>query len=305
MVVNKASVLAVCCSLLPALPVALAPAPATAAARALPLSFVRKPKRKPKPKKEVYTPQMAAEERGHVQAEAKARADAGDVGGAALVYDRGAAQKGDPILYLDAGDLYLELAKKDADEEMADAAIERGHIAQDILYFHLDSAADKDFRVVEASEVPGLLARADDLIDEAEAALEEMRSAGDPTGATAAAPPPKKKGNGKGMVIGGVVLASVGGGLAVMGVAGLALGAVNQSKAEDPSIYGDAYDDVESNGKRANLLAGVGLGLGAACIAGGVVLFILGKRRQKRAAEDDKVVMVSPTSNGLAVTGRF
>jgi hypothetical protein len=302
MVVKKASVLAVCCSLLPALPVALAPASARAGAFELPLSY-RKPK-KAKPKKEVYTPEMAAEQRGHVQAEAKARAEGEDLPGAALVYDRGASEKGDPILYLDAGDVYLQLAKKDADEEMAEAAIERGRIAQDILYFHLDSAADKDFRLVEASEVPDLLARADDLIEAAEAAVEEIRSAADPTGPSAA-PPPKKKGNGKGMIIGGVVLASVGGGLAVMGVAGLALGAVNQSKADDPSIYGEAYDDVESKGKRANLLAGVGLGLGAAAIAGGVVLFLLGKRRQKRAAEGDKVVMVSPTLGGLAVTGRF
>ena len=90
-----------------------------------------------------------------------------------------------------------------------------------------------------------------------------------------------------------------------MGVAGLAIGAVNQSKADDPTIYGDAYDDVESKGKRGNVLAGVGLGIGAAAIAGGVVLFLLGKRRQKRAAEGDKVVMVSPTLSGLAITGRF
>lgn len=302
---KKASVLALCCSLVPALPVALAPSSAAAAnAPALPLSFKRKKKKKKKPKKEIYTPEMAAEQRGHVQAEAKARADGGDVSGAALVYDRGASEKGDPILYLDAGDIYLELAEKNADVEMANAAIERGRIAQDILYFHLDSASDKDFRLVESSDVPPLLQRADTLIADAEAAIETIESALEPA-AGSAAPPPKMKGNGKGMIIGGLVLASVGGGLAVMGVAGLAIGAVNQSKADDPTIYGDAYDDVESKGKRGNVLAGVGLGIGAAAIAGGVVLFLLGKRRQKRAAEGDKVVVVSPTLSGLAITGRF
>jgi hypothetical protein len=304
-IVKTASVLAVCCSLVPALPVALAPMPAHAFSPQLPHAFKKKKKKKPKPKKEVYTPQMAAERRGHIEAEAKARADGGDVPGSALVYDRGASEKGDPVLYLAAGDVYLELAKKDGDEEMAQAAIERGRIAQDILFFHLDSAADEDFRLVETSEVPTLLARADDLVQEGETTLQQIQSAADPTGTPAGAPPPKKKGNGKGMIVGGLVLASAGGGLAVMGVAGLALGAVNQNKAEDPTIYGEAYDDVESKGKRANLLAGVGLGLGAACIAGGVVLYLLGKRRQKRAAEGDKVVMVSPTLTGLAVTGRF
>lgn len=301
MLVRKASVFALCASLGSAVPVATLATAAHADAPTLPLAFKKKPKKKKPPG---VTPEEAAQKREPVQAEARARAEAGDPAGAGLVYDRAASVQGDPILYLDAGDAYLQAAKDEGDVAMAEAAIERGHIAQDILFFHLDSGADRDFRLVEASEVPGLLSRADDLIDAAEATIDELEAADDPTGAPAA-PPPRRKGNGRGKIIGGLALASVGGGLTVMGVAGLAIGAVNQSRAEDPATYGNEYDAVEQKGKRANVLAGVGLGLGAACIAGGVVLYMLGKRDKKRAAEDDKVVMVSPTLGGLAVTGRF
>jgi hypothetical protein len=40
-------------------------------------------------------------------------------------------------------------------------------------------------------------------------------------------------------------------------------------------------------------------------VGGGVALYLIGTKRKKAAANDDKVVTVTPTLNGLAVTGRF
>jgi hypothetical protein len=288
-------------TLVAALPVATVPAVAVAGIDAAP--WLLKPRKRNKKPKDGVTPAQAAEKRVPIQQAGQQLLDAGEPAEAGLEFDRGASVQGDPVLYLDAGDAYLAAAKADGDVEMAEASIERAHIALDLLYFHLDSAADKDFRLVEAGEVPALIKRADELIEQAEAAIEEINAAADPTGPTDA--PPKKKGDGKVMIISGIGLASVGGALAVMGVAGLAIGAVNQSRADRDTVYGTAYDDVETRGKRGNVLAGVGLGVGAVLIGGGLALYFLGKKRKKQAAEDDKVVMVSPTLGGLAVSGRF
>ncbi len=297
--------LASCLALAPAVAVATTPVSAAASPGAWLLKPGKKKsnRSKPKKKKDGVTPAQAADKRVPVQQTAQALLDSGKAAQAGLEFDRGAAAQGDPVLYLDAGDAYVEAAKADADPAMADAAIERAHIALDILYFHLDSAADEDFRLVEAAEVPALINRAEELIETAQAVQEEIAAASDPVGPTDA--PPKKKGNGKGMIVAGIGLASVGGALAVLGVAGLAIGAVNQSRADKDTVYGSEYDDVETRGKRGNLLAGVGLGVGGALVAGGLVLYFLGKKRKKNAAEDDKVVRVTPTLGGMAVTGRF
>jgi hypothetical protein len=206
------------------------------------------------------------------------------------------------VLYLDAGDAWLAAAKDEGDAEMAAAAAERGRIALDVLYFHLDSGADPYFKLVEATEIPGLINRAEELIEAGDAAADELDVAATPAAAPAK---PKVKGDGKLMVISGIAVGSVGGALLVMGVAGLAVGAVNQSRANRDTVYGAEYDEVERKGRRGNILAGVGLGVGAVLVGGGVALYLIGTKRKKAAANDDKVVTVTPTLNGLAVTGRF
>jgi hypothetical protein len=286
-----------------AVPTATVTIPTTASASAATPLLLKPRRRRGKKPKDGVTPAQAAEKRVPIQQTGQSLIDAGEPAQAGLEFDRGAAAQGDPVLYLDAGDAYLAAARADADVEMAATAIERARIAQDILYFHLDSAADPDFRLVENAEVPALINRADELIEEAEAAIEEINAAADPTGPTD--DEPKKKGDGKIMVMSGIGLASVGGALVVMGVAGLAIGAVNQNRADRDTVYGSEYDEVERRGKRGNVIAGVGFALGAACIGGGLALYFLGKKRRKQAADDDKVVMVSPTLGGLAVTGRF
>jgi len=260
------------------------------------------------------TPDKAAALRVSPQSNGRAMVEAGDATGAGMAYDAAASEYGDPILYLDAGDAYLVAAKAERDEKMCDAASERASIALDILYFHIDDAADERFLFVEPGEIAGLIARAQILIDQSRETKQEIADEASAPVAAAAAEP-KEKGDGKFMRIGGLGLATVGGALTVMGVVGLGLGASNQSKADDPSVYGSEYDSVEASGERANLIAGVGFGVGGAALVAGITLYFIGKRRGKKAgaagdkeekaSEDDPIVRIAPTLNGMAVSGRF
>jgi hypothetical protein len=283
--------------------VGLAAIPARAAP--LPLMRVKQPK---------VTPAAAEAERLPVQERARAMAEAGDPMSAGIEYDNAAAQWGDPVLFMDAADAYLSAAEQERDVETAQAGIERAHIALDILYFHLDSAADKDFRLVETADVPDLIARANESIEHGESLIDEIqqeaRIAEAGSAEEGAAPAPKrKKKPGRIKIISGAALATVGGGLLVMGAVGLGLGAARQNDAEDPTVYGNDYDAVESKGKRANVIAGVGLAVGAVAAAAGAALIYLGVRDKKKAASDDKVVRVGPLFGhelgGVTVSGRF
>jgi hypothetical protein len=218
---------------------------------------------------------------------------------------------------MDAAEAWLQAAREKSEVAYVDAATERVHIAVDILYFHLDSAADKNFRMVETAELPGLIARADRILDEAERVRADIEG-GVPEGEVSADDEPKKKKkkrrNGKAdkaLFISGAGLTAVGGGLLVMGAAGLVVGAVKQNQAERPDVLGPEYDAVAAQGRRGNVMAGVGFGLGGAAVAAGVTLMLISKRKgkRKRAEEDDKMVRVSPTGSrsggGVVLTGRF
>ena len=289
----------------------VAAVPATARGSALPLPSTLLAKKKPK---DGLTPEQALERRSPVQAQGRQMVSAGELTAATILFDNAAQSQGDPVLFLDAGDTWLELAKKDRDAAAAETAKQRGQVAQDILYFHLDSSADPVYRQVANEDVSGLLARAGQLIENAEETLAEIQAENEAV-ATPDAAPKRKKGNGRGMRIAGAGLMGLGvAGLGV-GVAGLVIGGINQSKVDDPAVYGTEYDEYDVKGKRGNLLAGVGLAVGGAALAVGVTLFVIGKKRGKRsggAAPEDssasarkRSLAVVPTGRGLAVAGRF
>lgn len=277
-------------------------------------------------KREKVTPEKAGAARAEAQVRANAVQKTGDPMGAGVVLDEGASVWGDPVLYLDAADIYLAAAKEQSDTGLVDAAEERARISRDILFFSLDSAADRDFRLVEMSEVPDLINRADDLLERCSATRKEIEAASaTPEEEEEEEEAPREKASKKKILFAtGVASAAIGGGLLVMGGVGLILGAVRQNKAEDPFIYGDSYDAVEAQGQSANLIAGVGLGVGGALAVTGVTLILLSKRKPKKgkkkkkkggdgedeaAPEDDNIVRVAPMfgsgRGGLAVTGRF
>jgi hypothetical protein len=274
--------------------------PAAVHAQPLPLLRVTQPK---------LTPSDAETKRVAVQQRARELSSAGEPLAAGRLYDEGAAVDGDPVLFLDAADAYLDAATQERDTGLAQGAIERASTAMDIAYFHLDSAADKDFRLIDTGDVPDLITRGNQIIARAETLIEDIRRQKE------APPPPaveaedRAKKPGRLKIVSGAALATVGGGLLVMGVAGLGLGAARQNEAEDPTVYGEEYDDVERRGKRANVIAGVGLAVGAVALAGGVLLILSGKKDAEKARRDDKLVkmgpMFGPGTGGLTLSGRF
>jgi hypothetical protein len=288
--------------------VAAVPVAARGAALPLPSTLLA-----PKKKKDGLTPEQALEKRSPVQEQGRQMTSAGELTAATILFDNAAQAEGDPVLFLDAGDTWLEVAKKDRDAAAAETAKQRGQVAQDILYFQLDSASDPNWRPVADEEVSGLLARASQLIENAEETLAEIE-AEDEAVATPESAPKRKQGNGRGMKIAGAGLMGLGvAGLGV-GVAGLAIGSINQQRVDDPAVYGTEYDEYDVKGQRGNLLAGVGLAVGGAALAVGVVLFVIGTKRSKKAGatpEDStartraRSLAIVPNGRGLAVTGRF
>jgi hypothetical protein len=293
-----------------ALTVGLAAVPVTAHGGALPLPSTLLAKGK----KDGLTPEQSAERRSSAQRQGREMVSVGELTAATILFDNAAQTDGDPVLFIDASETWLEVAKKDRDIAAAETAKLRAQVAQDILYFHLDSSADPDYRHVANEEVAGLLARAGLLIDEADDLVAEIQAEGDAVVSPEAAPK-RKKGNGRGLRIAGAGLMGLGVAGVGLGVTGLVLGSIHQQNVDDPSVYGAEYDAFDIKGKRANLLAGVGFAVGGATLAVGLTLFIIGKKRGKSsggAAPEDstaranrRALAIVPTGRGLAVTGRF
>jgi hypothetical protein len=289
----------------------VAAVPATAWGSALPLPSTLLAKKKAK---DGLTPEQALERRAPVQEQGRQMISAGELTAATILFDNAAQTQGDPVLFLDGGDTWLEIAKKDRDLAAAETAKQRAQVAQDILYFHLDSSSDPDYRQVANEEVSGLLARAIQLIEDADETIAEIQAENEAV-ATPDAAPKRKKGNGRGMRIAGAGLMGLGVAGVGVGVAGLVIGGINQSKVEDQAVYGTEYDAYDVKGKRGNLLAGVGFAVGGAALAVGITLFIIGQKRGKRAggaSSDDssasarkRSLALVPMGRGLAVTGRF
>lgn len=293
--------------------VGVATVPVTAQARVVPLPSTLFAKKKPK--KDGLTPEQASERRSPVQRQGRQMVQAGELVAATILFDNAAQREGDPILFMDSGDAYLELATNDRDIAAAETAKLRAQVAQDILYFSLDSAADPDYQQVATEDVSGLLARAGVLIDKADDLIAEIEAELE----AAVAPevtPKRKKGNGRGLRIAGAGLMGLGVAGLGIGVAGLVIGRINQQRVDDPAVYGNEFDGYDTKGQRGNLLAGVGLAVGGVALAAGVTLFIIGRKRGKSsgdAVEDSSssasartpALALVPTGRGLALTGRF
>lgn len=276
--------------------------------------LVKKKKRK---KKDGLTPEQAADRRMPLQDQGRQMVEAGELTSATILYDGAAQTYGDPVLYLDAGEIYLRIADEERDIASAETAKIRGQVAQDILYFHLDSSSDPDYQLVTKDESPGLLARAGELIDNADILIDEIEREQEAVVVPEDPAPKRAKGDGRGLRLAGIGLMGVGvAGLGV-GFAGLTIGRINQNRVDDPTVYGPEFDDFDSRGRRGNTIAGVGLAIGGVALAAGVTLFIIGKRRQAAGpvddaeeqpptdSEDDPFLALVPTGRGLAVTGRF
>jgi len=299
-----------------ALVVGIGAMPQAAQANGLPLPLLAKKKKKKK-KKKGLTPEQAANRRMPIQDQGRQMVTAGELTAATILFDSAADTHGDPVLFLDAGDAYLQIAIDERDLASAETAKLRAWTSEDILYFHLDSSSDRDYRLVTDSEITGLLARAGQLIDKADATIAEIEDEQENVATPGAAPKPK--GDGKIMRTAGVGLIGLGVAGAGVGVAGLVIGRINQSKVNESSVYGTEFDGYDTKGRRGNVIAGVGFAVGGVAIIAGATLFIIGRRRGKNAgnlpleqpddtdetSEEDLSLAIVPTRRGIALVGRF
>ncbi|MEM6296612.1 MAG: hypothetical protein AAGA54_35425 [Myxococcota bacterium] len=264
-------------------------------------------------KRPKVTPSDAASKRALAEARGNALVKSGESIAAGIEFDNAASELGDPILYLDAGEAYLTGAEKSRNKDLAQAAIERAYISLDILYFHLDSTADKNFRLVEATAIPALIVRAQELIEDSNIVIEEIEeeealAAAKPEKATT---PTKHRPKGRAAKITGAVFIGTGAVFLGVGAAGIALGVRHQQTAEHGTVYGDEYDRVAAKGERANTMAFVGLPAGAVLAGVGVTILVLtSKKYKKKKRRKNDQYSVVPTldpngGGGMAVMGRF
>jgi hypothetical protein len=256
------------------------------------------------------SPERAADIRRPTQERAKVLVAGGDALTAAAELDARATELGDPVLFVDAADAYVTAGEAESDSASIEVGMERARIALDILHFLQDPSADDRFRPIASADLRGEIERASsilrrgtelmDAIEAEELAAAQARLPGRALG---------KGANPKAMLASGALLTGLGVAGLGLGVAGLVMGQVHQNTVEDPTVYGDEYRDYEAKGKRANILAAVGLAAGGVLAVVGVTLVVVGVKRGARSPDEKPIVRLvpalSPSSRGLAVTGRF
>ncbi|NVB37997.1 hypothetical protein G6O69_09150 [Pseudenhygromyxa sp. WMMC2535] len=262
------------------------------------------------------TPESANEARVDPEQTSQLLVDTGALAEAAqLLWDEGVALK-DPLLFIEAAELWLDQAEAERSIPAAEAAVEGVAPALDMLYFLRDSATSKQWRPIADEHLDTVIARAEaiapaaaDLIAEIEAEQAAALLPPEP-------PPSKSAKPGTGLIAGGSAALVVGIAGLGLGVSGLAIGAAAQRDVEDPLVYADEHHAAELRGRRGNIMAGVGLGLGGVGLAAGVALLVLGVKKRERAglgpaSEEDPAVEATLTplwlggGAGLGVVGRF
>ncbi len=274
------------------------------------------------------TAAQASSARKPVQDKAQGLLNAGDPDGAAELLAEEAQKRGDPVLYLDAGEAFKAAGVKNKSKADLSSGIDQAMVGLDILHFLQDPRCDPDWQIVDGNEVSGEIRRGEKLIEASEKAIADLDT-------KVEAPPPaaeEEKGrkkaprDGRGFIAVGSVLTLVGlGGLGLMG-AGLATGANSQKDIDaladslkngaiDQATFDSEKIAIDNKGERANTLTYAGIGVGAVGLAAGIALLVVGvKKRKKYRAEhgdtsDSPSAMLVPAlgrgSAGLVLSGRF
>lgn len=272
------------------------------------------------------TPEQGEAKRDELRASVADDVEAERWEAAADATESGAEATGDPLSYKDAANYRLEQARADRDIDVAKEAIETANITLDILYFYDavdEGEAESDYRPIEpamasslVSEVQGIIEQAETLIEEIEAEEAESTEGG----GTAAGGKTRKKREKKP----GLALIAIGSGVSAIGLAGVSMGLAGliissskQKEVEGLTLPNDQarVDQLDAEGSRANLIGWVGLGVGAAGLAIGVPLIVVGVLKRKKAGNPSasallrhELRMVPTTSRrfgGVALHGRF
>jgi len=194
--------------------------------------------------------------------------------------------------YEDAIARFQEYLRAAPDLAAADKALTEKHIAdcQEILARQLGrSTASPAPVAVEPAVVPPPPAPPAPVVPPAPAADVSKPST------------PAPSGGGSGLRAAGIATASVG---VVALVAGVALNLKVNSMASDLETLGNYSDGKESQRKTYQTLGWIGYGAGAACIATGTLLYVLGLRSSNTTTLAIVPVLTSEQT-GAAVGGRF
>jgi hypothetical protein len=296
-----------------------------------PYLMLAKKKKKPAAAEEEpgprLTPDAAEPKRQAIRDAVQPARDAGNLAEVADGLERNAAQLGDPVTMLEAAEARLEAAKKDRKTDTAEAAIETSKRSLDILHFYAavnNGEATSDWLVIEPGDAGGLIDRADGVVRDAEALIEEIEAEDDAEGAAAPADGGKKakkkrkKGEAKpgtGMIAAGSVFTLVGVAGVSMVVAGTVISAGKQNDVEKFSPGDPEVDKLDDEGKRANLIAYIGAGVAVAGFAVGLPLIIIGAKKRKQgkappaSASTRSSLVLAPVFGGgtaaLSLRGRF
>jgi len=229
-------------------------------------------------------PNVAEGRRAEVQARSSTLMRANHPIEAAEELEHAASAWGDPLLFLAAADIYYAEAQQRRDRDLARRAWVCGSIALDVTYPQLEPTFDPNARSIAAADALTLIRRAQHLQANAQIlvnqiAREQLAAQGDAVLHTKDTDQAK---TGRALTIAGATVTSVAGLLLGLGAAGVALGAQHQRAAEQPTIYGDAYDEVARKGTRANILAITGFSAGAALGIAGLTLLAVGRWQSRR-----------------------
>ncbi|MCA9706907.1 MAG: hypothetical protein KDK70_13725 [Myxococcales bacterium] len=276
------------------------------------------------------TPESADTKRQAIRDAVAADVQAENWGAAADETEDNAAVLGDPVSYQQAAEYRLKQAEKDRDIEAANAAIETATVALDIYHFYgaVDAGeAASDWLVISPAVASGSISEVEGLIERAEALIEEIEAEQQESDSGGAAPTDdggkKKKKKKRGKAKPGTVLIAVGAGVSAIGLGGLGAGlaglVISQQKQKEvegivlPGMPGDQerVDELDQEGKRANLLGYVGLGVGIGALAIGVPLIVVGVIKRKKAGGGSETarLRVAPSLSrsygGVSLHGRF
>ncbi len=247
----------------------------------------------------------ASKARSEAQDRARSLVQSDEPDKAAEMLEQWAYDKGDPLLFIDAAEAHKLHGERDRDIDAVERGIEMARISLDILYFLQGDRASPDWRVISVSEVTPAIRRAEDLVESSERLIQEIEDENaEPE--PEPEPEPKEKPGGTGLIVAGSLLTGVGAaGVGLLGF-GAAKGASVQRKVNQPEIYGDEFDALDAEGKKANVFAFVGIGLAVVGLAAGTTLLVLGVKKRKQSKQSDDVAFrVAPTFGGMSISGRF
>jgi hypothetical protein len=292
--------------------------------------YAKKKKKKPAPEPEPgprLTPETAEPKRQAIRDAAKPMIDSGDYAGAADKLESNAEQLGDPETMLEAAEARLEAAKKDRNVATAEASIETSKRALDILHFYAavnNGEATSDWLVINPGDASGLIDRADGVVTQAEALIEEIEAENSKKVAAGPGGDGKKKRKkrergekkpGTGMIAAGSIFTVVGVGGVSMVIAGTVISASKQNEVEKFMPGDPEVDDLDAAGKRANLIAYIGAGVAVVGVAVGLPLLILGVKKRKAGGGPPATATVrnslvvapgfAPGTAALSLRGRF